>query len=132
MPLPVQKDPRKRILAIGLGAIASALFAIAIPLGVTLYADSLGLTMDELFRSSFVSLIATLWIFLSIALTAVAIYETLQAQFRRAEVGATWITLGATAGLLCALVATLAGLTGAFIGVLAGSLFLISGVVDLL
>ena len=132
LPLPVRIDPRRRLIGWVLGLVAASLFVISIPLAIVSLAASNGISYSDVFYLSGVSLIATLWIFQSVSFTAVGAYGSILVLRRKAEARAGWISFGIIAASLSAIFFLLARLSSAWVGIVAGILLVVAGVLNIL
>jgi|GEM_PF-4611857 len=132
VPLPVRTNPRRRLATGVLGLTAAGLIAFAIPLGIFLYADRLGVSVNQVMIRSGASLVATLWIFMGVAVTAVTVYASILVLRKKSEAGAGWMFLGVMGIILSTVFLLFTGLTGAIVVIVAGGLLVLGGLLDIL
>ena len=132
VPLPVRVDPRRRLGGGVLGIVAGGLFATSVPVTILLLANKLGVTPADVFLLTGSSLMATLWSFLGVGFAAMVLYAGIQVLRRKAEAGIGWIVLGAIAIFLSAVFLLFTGLTGAWVGIVAGVTLIAAGLLNVL
>lgn len=115
-----------------LGLTAGALAALSVPLAIFVLAAELGMTIDQVMTAAGTSLIATLWIFMGVAYAAVAFYAAILVLRKKSEAGAGWLFFGVVGIVLSTVFLLFTGLTGAIVGIAAGALLFVGGLLDIL
>ena len=121
-----------RLVEAVLGFAAAGMFVLSIPLAIVLLAAARGESLDVLVRAPGVSLVVTLWVFVGAALAATAAYAAFLVFRSKSEAGATWIALGITGAIMSALFLAVAGVSGAWVAIAGGGLFVAAGIFDTL
>jgi hypothetical protein len=132
VPLPLKRDPRRRLIGVALGFVAPSLYVASAPLAIALLASEHGLTYDQVLLLAGVSLIATLWIFQCIGFAAVGFYAPILVLQKKAYIGAGWVVLGTFEIVFSAVFVSIGALTGAWLGLAAGILMVVAGVLNVL
>ena len=132
IPLPVRTDPRVRLIGVLLGFVASSIYVISAPVAIYFLAVDSGLTISEVFTLSGVSLIATLWIFQAVGFAVVGFYGSVLVLRKKAQAGAGWIVYGIVSVSFALIFLLFTALFGAWLGIAAGSMFIVAGAINML
>ena len=130
VPVPVRIDPRIRFMGLVFGFVAASLYVASAPVAIFLIGASRGLTLSEVMLVPGASVIATLWIFQCIGFAATGFYCSVIVMWKKAHVGGGWAVLGFFELIFSLVFVFPVGLTGAWLGVAAGILLIVGGVLN--